>query len=70
MIATTVARWESKTGKHWVSLYEDSYGFSYDSPGMTGSIGRVTRDEAIASLEARLFVFQPDANTTKMHRVI
>ena len=66
------ARWESRSGKHWVELVAyESGGYGYRSPGMGGCIGNVTEAEAIASIQSKVDAgyFQPDANVTPMHRV-
>jgi hypothetical protein len=68
---TQVARWESSTGKHHVTLHRDQWGHSYDSPGMGGSLGNnLSDEEAIAEMQRRVDtgVFQPDANKRPMKR--
>jgi len=69
-----IARWESRTGKHWVELeWNNEFGFSYVSPDACGSLVANTTDEAIAELAPRLEpyagYFQPDSNKTPMKRV-
>lgn len=67
-----IARWESKSGKHWVELNSsDSGAVFYDAPGACGSLGIVGDSEAIAELQRRvdLGYFQPDANKTPMKKV-
>jgi hypothetical protein len=70
----TLARWESKSGKHWVNLGANGDGsYFYNAPGMNGSLGMLNNDSAaIDSFSVRVAtgIFQPDANTTPMHRVI
>ena len=73
-MSETVARWESRTGKHWVELrWSNEFGFSYTSPNAGGSLAANTTDEAIAELAPRLEpyagYFQPDSNKTAMKRV-
>jgi len=70
----TVARWESKSGKHWVDLYEyayPDYGFFYKAPGAGGQLGKISRADAIAKMEekVRAGYFQPDSAKTPMRRV-
>lgn len=51
---TTVARWESDSGKHWVELYSDKWGYGYNGVGCGGFLGKydtITRDQAIARIE-------------------
>lgn len=76
-----IARWESRSGKHWVNLYfnpafkladghivADAH---YEGIGCGGSIAASTESEAIAAMETRVAsgYFQPDANKTPMKRV-
>jgi hypothetical protein len=68
---TVIARWESKSKKHWVDLEKDQWGFAYSSPGSGGSLGRISKDEALLEMERRvnMGLFQPDKNKTPMVRV-
>ena len=65
-----IARWESKSGKHWVELYEDEHGWSYSSPGACGSLGLC--DVAIQAMQQRVDdgYFLPDNAKTPMKRVV
>jgi hypothetical protein len=78
---TLIARWESRSGKHWVDLYfnpafkladgrivTDAH---YRGVNCMGSVKGSTPDEAILEMENRVRVgyFQPDANKTPMKRV-
>ena len=66
-----IARWESKTGKHFVELYRDMRGYSYHAPGAGGSLGVLPSDEiAIEKIKKIVDVgyFLPDAAKTPMHR--
>lgn len=65
-----IARWESRSGKHHVTLYRDQYGVSYVSHGASGFMGNLTDVDAIAQLERRVNDFQPDALTSPMRRTI
>jgi len=68
MADQAVARWESKSGKHWLEVYADQWGGAYfRAPGAGGSRGSVA--EAIAWCELHSGDFQPDANKTPMVRV-
>jgi hypothetical protein len=67
-----LARWESKSGKHWVDLIQyESGGFGYSAPGQSGTLARGEDVEAISEIQRRvdLGYFQPDANKTPMKRV-
>jgi hypothetical protein len=67
-----VARWESKSGKHWVELTRSEYGVSYSAPQAGGTFANPCTDaEAIADMAQRVALgyFQPDANKTPMKRV-
>jgi hypothetical protein len=67
-----VARWESRSGKHWVDLYAypDS-GHGYKAPGCGGFLGVMDEAAALAIMEQKVAdgYFQPDANVTPMRRV-
>lgn len=70
MTKTLIARWESRSGKHWVDLYRDELGYTYKAPGQGGNLGALSSDSiAVRMIELRLENFQPDANTTPMRRV-
>lgn len=66
----TLARWKSKTGKHWAELYVDRYGFTWrDSGGSGGSFStKFTADDAMQYMQhlADIGCFQPDSNKTPM----
>jgi hypothetical protein len=67
-----IARWESKSGKHWVELTQwESGGAGYSAPGQCGVLGYLEGSDAIAEMQRRvdLGYFQPDANKTPMKRV-
>jgi hypothetical protein len=74
MARTIVARWESKTSKHWVEVYYDTdityKGHGYTAPGACGWFGDVSAREAIVEIEGRLANFQPDSNKTPMKRTV
>ena len=65
----TVARWESRSGKHTVILTRDRWGYTYRAAGASGSYHAESDDAAIAHLEPRVDDFQPDANKTPMRLV-
>ena len=72
MADRTIARWESRSGKHWVALYQwESGGYYYRAPAQGGSFGAPDDDAAVREVQRHvdLGLFQPDANTTPMHRV-
>lgn len=65
-----VARWESKSGKWHVTLYQDAYGYTYKAVNAGGNLGALPSDaDAIAAIEPRVNDFQPDANKGAMRRV-
>jgi len=70
MEKTLVARWESKSGKHYAELYRDDWGYCYKANGAGGNLGSVPEADAIASIERRVNDFQPDANKTPMRRTV
>lgn len=63
-----IARWQSKGGKYFVSLFSDDTGYYYNATGACGVLGLMTRDEAIAEMKSRLHFLQADKNKT-MRRV-
>ena len=69
-MSTLVARWESRSGKWWAELYRDSLGYSYRAVGAGGVLGGASEAEAVAEMEKRLPLFQPDAAKTPMRRVL
>lgn len=68
---TKIARWESRSGKHWVDLYQHDPGYSYTSPDAGGLLADVSTKQAILQMQHRVDsgYFQPDANVTPMRRV-
>jgi antirestriction protein len=67
-----VARWESKSGKHWVELCQyDDGGFGFRSPDSGGVMAGKTMEDALAELQKKIDAgyFQPDAAKTSMKRV-
>ncbi len=73
MTKTLIARWESKSGKHWVELerYGDTDGYTYHSPGSGGVFYVASIQEAFNFIHAKLEknLFQPGKNKTPMRRV-
>lgn len=64
-----IARWESKSGKHWVELHSHGDGsYSYKSPGAGGTSYHKTDDEAVQAVQQKVDsgLFQPDANKKPM----
>lgn len=70
-----IARYESKSGKHWAELHEESneHGvyYRYSAPGCGGSIVANSIVAARAAMDQRVAsgYFQPDANKTPMRLV-
>lgn len=60
-----IARWETRSGKHWVTLYRQTtwgrVGHGYNSPDGSGWFGYVTEEEAFAEMVERIGtgMFQP-----------
>ena len=81
MLGRRVARWESRSRKHWVELSACSYGtvdtpfrgicWSYESPDAGGTVEATNDAEAIRAVQSKVDAgyFQPDANRTPMQRV-
>lgn len=67
---TVVAKWESKSGKHWVTLTRDKHGYSFRAGGAGGYLGNVSESDAVKEMERRVAmgIYQPDANKTPMRR--
>ena len=74
----TLARWESRSGKHCVTLTEAenmpanvTMLWGYTSPFAGGGLCATTLAEAFVELEKRIAegYFLPDAAKTPMHRV-
>ncbi len=67
---TLIARWESKSGKHFAELNRDSMGYSYRGNGAGGFMGAMPEADALASIEARVDsgYFLPDNAKTPMKR--
>ena len=69
-----VARWESKSRKHFADLYQDaeeSQVYSYRGNGYGGCLGVLTRQEAVRIMQERVDsnYFQPDNAKTPMRKV-
>ena len=69
-----IARWTSRSGRHWVALrqFPDGGGYHLESPSMGGVFYADSTEAAIRETQRRvdLGLFQPDANTTPMHCVV
>ena len=68
---TVIARWESRSGKHWVELATDGAAYRYRAPDAGGYLAEATKAEAMAEMNRRVAAgyFQPDANKTPMKQV-
>jgi hypothetical protein len=72
MRQTIIARWESRSGKHWANLIEHEDGcYTYDSPDAGGCIGVLPRGEAMETMQGKVAsgYFLPDNAKTPMRRV-
>jgi hypothetical protein len=72
MSVIVVARWESRSGKHWVELEwltRTHYGYRANGSGGLLASG-LTREAAIAEMKRRVDagLFQPDNAKTPMRR--
>lgn len=66
-----LGRWESTRGKHWVELYKDSLGYTYQSNNGGGNMGSLPDDQtAIKQLEDKINsgYFLPDVAKNPMKR--
>lgn len=66
-----IARWESKTGKHWAELYHDGIAAFYRGEGCGGNMGVCSIDTAITQLQAKVDsgYFLPYSAKTPMRRI-
>ena len=49
-----IGRWESDSGKYWVELYSDQWGYGYDGKGCGGFLGKhdtLTEAQAVDRIE-------------------
>lgn len=70
---TTIARWESRHGAHYVELYRDAYGYGYTGNDCGGSLGKFANENtAIERMEAKVKTgyFLPDSAKLGMKRTI
>lgn len=56
---TVIARWESRRGKDYVEVYEQTSaftgtGYGYDARNAGGWMGHVTREQALADIQRRV----------------
>ena len=67
-----IARWESRSGKHWIDLFQVELGYRYTSPSAGGLFNADSTEQAISKMQRRVDsgYFQPDANITPMRRVL
>ena len=49
-----IARWSSPGGKYWVEIYPCREGYRYEAHMAGGYMGRITQEEAIQKIEARV----------------
>jgi hypothetical protein len=72
----TVARWESRSGKHYVDLYLNTLDsgltyYGYESKGCMGTFEPVTEEVAVGRVQGMVDAgyFQPDRLLNPMKRV-
>lgn len=67
---SVLAHWESRSGKHWLTLLKGPQGYRYEAQDSSRGWLRADDDlTAIAQMERRLSEFQPDKAKTPMRRV-
>jgi hypothetical protein len=68
---TLIARWESRSGKHWAELYHDGTAATYKGNDCGGCFGALDVATAITMMQSRVDsgYFLPDSAKTPMHRV-
>ena len=67
-----LARWESRSGKHWVVLeYTETGAGIYRSNSAGGCLGTMSEADALKVMQSKVDsgYFLPDAAKTPMHRV-
>jgi hypothetical protein len=66
-----IARWESRSGKHWVELEYDGIAAIYRGNGCGGCMGKMSQEQALTEMQKRVDsgYFLPDAAKTPMKRV-
>jgi hypothetical protein len=64
-----IARWESKSGKHYVDLFYTGTDYHIQSVDSRAYFRATSDENAIEILSRRVNMYQPDANKTPMHRV-
>lgn len=66
-----IARWESKGGKYWASLFSDGVAVWYSSDSGGGSFGKVSEADGLIAMQAKVDsgYFLPDAAKTPMKKV-
>lgn len=71
MSYTVIARWESRSGKHWAELYHDGTAAFYRGVGCGGNLGVIGEAEAVAEMQRKVDsgYFLPDSAKTPMKRV-
>jgi len=70
---TIVARWESRSGKHWVILQHSVNGYSYVANGCGGSLGPVESGVAAVTIMQEKVdsgYFLPDNAKLPMRRIV
>ena len=70
MICGVVARWKSKSGKHWAELYRQGDCYGYRSADCGGNLGILPNESSafeIMERRVRSGYFLPDSAKTPMH---
>lgn len=70
-----IARWESKRGKDWVEVYEqtssfDVSGYGYDCRNGGGWMGHIPRDAALLLIERRVLTGDFCSQKSPMRKVV
>ena len=72
MTLTKIAKWESRSGKHWVVLEHDGVAAQYTGNDCGGSLGIMSAVEAIDKMQVKVNsgYFLPDNAKSPMKRTI
>jgi hypothetical protein len=68
-----IAKWESRSGKHFAELYRDGAGYAYyRGNGCGGNLGNLSEADAITLMQSKVDsgYFLPDDAKTPMKRTV
>lgn len=49
-----VARWRTRGGRYWITLYKCEEGYSYSSDNGGGNLGNLSYEDAVAAIEKQV----------------